>query len=135
MNVPPVKEGMAILYPGTGPTKDAARSHICIVVTEADHHGDMLLVPICSQHKRCDATCLITPKDGWDHIKKDSFAAYYSIKRVTKANIEKHLNSGYVTYLGQVPPALMVKVKSGVELSSETEQKYLNFVHALKPKK
>ena len=122
---PEIAEGVAVNYPGTGPVHDAGRSHICVVIHVDTATRDVLLVPVCSFHDRCDKTCVLEPIDGWREIKKRSFMGYYQIKKVPLRAMQIRIQSGEITYLGQVPPMLYGKIRAGVTSSPETEARIL----------
>jgi hypothetical protein len=127
MNGLVLSEGSAVLYPGTGPRADSGRAHICVVVDIDRTNGDVMLIPICSYFEACDKTCVIGPTDGWNQIKKKSYAAYFFIKRVGSRAITSRLHAGEITHLGKIPDNIYQNIRSGILVSRETEQKYIKF--------
>jgi hypothetical protein len=126
MTAPIIKEGVAVLYPNTGGENDPGRAHRIVVVGETKD-GDLLLVPICSQHANCDKTCTISPNESWASVTRDSYAAYYVMKRTTRKALESQINDGRVTYIGEVPPDIYGKIKAGILRSKETSPKFQKY--------
>ena len=108
-----------------------ARPHICVLVSGVTPKKDVLLIPICSEHERCDRTCLIQPKTGWEEIRVMSFAAYYTAKKVSAKSLASRLESGDVTFLGKVPTHIFQRIIKGITSSDETEPWFLADFKAL----
>jgi hypothetical protein len=121
MAAPALEPGVAVMYPGTGPDNDGGRPHICVVVSPVTDKGDILLIPICSTHEKCDQSVVLRPKQGWDEIRWDSYAAYYKAKKVSARALIKRIEATEVTYLGPVPKAIYDSIFNGIEKSDETE--------------
>ncbi len=123
---PKIKQGVALRYP-TGPGHDLGRLHVCIVVTDEDVAGDVLLVPICSFHNKADTTCVLDETSGVPRVIHKSYAAYHDMKRTRVATIEDLLRSANVTYLGVIGGLTYSKVKDGVLKSDETIPKFQTY--------
>lgn len=125
MNDPEIKAGVSLLYYGTGPAHDVRRAHIHVIVKDDIDKGNLLLVPISSQHQNCDKTCLFPQSCGWTALSKPSFVAYYTAKMVSrKATIDKIMSSE-ITYLGMMPDRLFEALFVGIKRSPETEPWFL----------
>jgi len=76
-----------ILIP-SGPSHDPDRKHLFCILTDASHHNQHLLVPICSVKpgKFYDPTCVILP-GAHSFIKKDSYVEY----RLMEIRPTKHI--------------------------------------------
>jgi hypothetical protein len=120
MTAPEIKEGIAVLYPGTGPAEGRDRAHVQVIVTNPDKNGTILLVSICSFHSLADQTCVIEPDDTWGAIIRKSYAAYYCMAGVDISNLMRRIAQHEVTYLGPVPLNIYNKIKEGVAISRET---------------
>lgn len=120
MSAPPLHQGIAVRYPGTGPDHDGGRSHIFVAISDITPTGDILLVSICSWHARSDETCIIQPADGIPGITHKSVVAYFHIMRVFAKNLIKRIETTEVTYFGPIPPATYARIKAGVLVSQES---------------
>jgi hypothetical protein len=120
MILPDIKEGSAVLYPGTGPVDGRDRAHTQVIVTNPDENGTILLVSICTFHRLADQTCIIEPDGRWQPIVRKSYAAYYCMARVDIENMRTRMARQEITYLGIVPLDIYCRIKNGILISKET---------------
>ncbi|MBA2589064.1 MAG: hypothetical protein H0U98_10625 [Alphaproteobacteria bacterium] len=125
MSTPALVPGVAVIYPGTGPDSDGGRPHIHVLVSGPTAKNDILLIPICSTHQKCDRTVVLKPKAGWEDIKWESYAAYYKAKKVSAKVLTKRIESSEITYLGEIPKDAYASIIKGIEDSGETEPWFL----------
>ena len=123
---PELVPGVAVSYPGTGPDSDGGRPHICVLVSGVTVKGDILLIPICSAHAKCDRTLRLMPGKGWDEIRWESYGAYYKAKKVSAKVLARRIEAGEITYLGAVPKNIYADIVKGIEISEETEDWFLS---------
>lgn len=105
--------------PDTGPRHEEERGHLFIVLTNACSVGDHLLVPVCSQHKRCDHACLLGAGDH-NFIKKPSYIAYSHARRYSGSSLAQRVIDGDVTYRGLLKEQVFALVCAGLKESRLT---------------
>jgi len=118
---PDIRAGVALLYPGTGPSNDPSRKHIVVVVKDDTANGDLFLVSVCSYFRRRDETCVIETGSGWSAITKKSFVAYYHTMKVSRKAILDRIEQADITFLGPVPPDIYKRIFDGIKNSPEVE--------------
>jgi hypothetical protein len=99
--------------PGTGPQQEEEKGHLFIVLTDACAEGDHLLVPVCSEHKRSDRTCLLGVGDH-PFIKKPSYVAYALAKRYSGSSLIQRVTEGDVTYRRLLDEKVFARVCAGL---------------------
>jgi hypothetical protein len=119
MSEPDLVPGSVIRIPGTGSGQNRKKPHDCIVVGETSD-GDIILVPICSTHSKCDRTCVITPRDT-TIVEHESYAAYYEAKLKPKQSTIRQISTGELQRADSISPALLRRVIDGLKSSRETE--------------
>jgi hypothetical protein len=126
MPLPKLAPGAVVYLPGTGKRGDEGDAHRCIVVAEDPKSGDLLLVPICSHHDKCDKTVVLRDVNlktsaNVSLITRTSYLAYYQSKMISKVSLQKRVESGEIQYRGDVSANLLAQVRKGVGESKETE--------------
>jgi hypothetical protein len=125
MNIPEIKEGVAIRYPGTGPALGYDRAHTHVVITNPDDKETVLLVSICSFDRFSDQTCVLEADNTWEPIVRKSYVAYHHSKRASVKNIMTSIGRQEITYLGPVPPEIFERIKAGVTVSKQTPEVFM----------
>ena len=99
--------------PDTGPKHEEEKGHLFIVLTNVCPEGDHLLVPVCSEHKRCDRTCLLGSGDH-SFIKKPSYVAYSHARRYSADVLIKRVTESDITYRGLLKDQIFAMVCNGL---------------------
>lgn len=107
---PVIEIGVALRYRGTGPANRPSTPHTCVVITNPDSAGDLLIVPICTYHPRADPTCVLEVSVGWAPIRWKSYVGYYLIKRVYLKNLYLQLVHGDLSYIGVTPSSILEQI-------------------------
>jgi hypothetical protein len=121
MATPQISVGVALNYPGTGPTHDGGRSHIQIVVGIDHAKGDVCLVPVCSVKPGSDPTCELDQNSPVLGLKRKSYIGHYAAKKVGLKSIVARIESQEVTFIGSLQKATYDAILAGIGSSSETE--------------
>ena len=132
MPLPQIVEGVALRYPGTGPSHDGNRSHIHIVVGVDIGNGDVCLVPICSLKSGSDKTCVLDSNTPLLGLTKPSFVGYYASKKAGLLGLKTRIEALEITYIGVLPPTTFSNIKVGIEASPETEPWFIASVKKCK---
>jgi hypothetical protein len=116
----PLVRATALWIPNTGPAHDPERGHLYVVLTNTCVAGRNLIVPICSQHDKCDTTCLIGIGDH-SFIKHASFVMYAKLEIVSADTILQKISSNQITDRGQFDAKAFAYVCAGIENSRKTK--------------
>ena len=126
MPSPKLAPGAVVYLPGTGKKGDEGDAHRCIVVAEDPKNDDLLLVPICTYHDKCDKTVVLADLNiktsaNVALITRKSYVGYYQSKMVPKSGLQKKVEAGEIQYRGDVAADLLAQVRKGIDISQETE--------------
>jgi len=119
--------GTVIFLPDTGPKHDPKRPHRFVVLTNPCPERKNLAVPICTQHNRCDRTCLLGPSDHKEIIKVSSFIEYHEAKIFETSVLMKLVNDGDAKFMGVFEEKLFGFIASGLERSDMTRPRILEY--------
>jgi hypothetical protein len=134
MPTPLIREGCALIYPGTGPDHDGGRPHTHIVVKDDVKNGDVYLVPVCSAKPGCDKTCPFERGVPYLGLDRKSFVSYFEGKKVSKTSLVKRVQAREIRVGGHVSVPDLDRIKDGIARSPKTEPWFAEGVNG-KPKR
>ena len=121
-----VARGCTFWIPGTGPAHDADRAHLFITLTAPDANDEVLLVPVCSEHSKCDTTCRLGAGDH-GFIRHPSYVAYHKLGVYLAARIEAGVATGAVEFRGMIDERVFAFVCAGVDISRQSAPRMKQF--------
>jgi hypothetical protein len=116
MVAPTLAAGSVIRVHGTGPLQGRDRAHL-FVIAHVKENGDAVIIPICSEHLKCDRTYVISPHLSRIPISHDSYFAYYQTKIVVLRSYQNKIEAADIEFILQLTadelgPVLRGLVKS-----------------------
>ena len=105
--------GSTLLVPGTH--YNPSRSHLCLVLNDPPDQNpkQTLFVPVITKRKKHDPTCFLTVGDH-TFIKKES-CVHYALSQIrSTAHLVKLIESGAITYKGQLSEEVLQRVTRGL---------------------
>lgn len=97
----------------TGPMHDPKRGHLFVVVTNVCSDNKHLLIPVCSQHTRCDRTCLLGAGDH-SFISRDSYMDYGRARVEETTKLSQLMNTGHIQSKGPIDETVFSYMTKGI---------------------
>lgn len=126
MTSPVFTRGATLHILNTGPSHEPQRGHLHVILTNKCGDGHFLLVPVCSQHEKCDRTCLLGVGDH-PFIVKPTFVYYSHADIYPEANLVKRLTEGDITFREQFDPKVFALICNGLTESRMTPPKFKKY--------
>ena len=119
----PTKQ-LTVHIPDTGPS-----GHLFVILTNKSKNGTHLLVPICTQRKKFDTTCLLGKGDH-KFITDPSFIMYAHAATYERSVLVKRVQDDTISYEGLLDGAVFAHVCNGVANSPHTTPEILAYYQA-----